>query len=112
MEEQITLELLKAVVMIATIVIVRYLVPMLIENANNIQDARLRAFVKEAVHCAEQTLETGTDKKEFVANLIIAWLKSQSIKADEKQIETLIESAVYEMNEAMKQKQDSDSTRE
>lgn len=102
MVDEITLEIMKAIIVIATIVVVRYLVPVLIENANNIQDARLRAFVKEAVYCAEQILKTGAEKKEFVVNLVVAWLKSQSVKVDKEQIEALIESAVFAMNQEIK----------
>ena len=75
---------------------------MINEKVDTIQDERLKAFIREAVQCAEQTLETGAEKKEFVANLIIEWLKTRSLKLDQKEIDALIESAVYDMNEAKK----------
>ena len=105
--DQVTMEVLRAVIILAisfaVMFVVKYVIPMINEKVDVIQDERLKAFIREAVQCAEQTLKTGAEKKEFVANLIIEWLKTRSRKSEEKEIDALIESAVYDMNEAVKQ---------
>ena len=62
------------------------------------QQQEISAWVKIAVSAAEQIYKgvgRGEEKKEYVLN----WLAEKGIKIDADELDAMIESAVYELNE-------------
>ena len=92
---------LKAVVSVAIIVVMRYVVPILKMKLQNILDDKLWDAIVKAVKSVEQTFtgeKQGIAKKNEVLYRITTWANSLNISITQEQLSELIESAVYIMN--------------
>ena len=82
-------------------IITKYVIPILQQKINSAGYSELLETITAAVKCAEQTMQksTGTDKKEYVVNLVQTVLASKSVSWTDEQINALIEAAVYEVKQ-------------
>ena len=96
----ILFEVLKAVVILVVILLTRYAVPYLKLILENSKHEWIVKWVDVAVKSAEQTIkESGEDKKDIVTKFIKSQLIQKNISISDEQLDNLIESAVYAMNE-------------
>lgn len=98
---EILFEILKAVLILAVILITRYAVPYVKSLVENSKYSWLVKWVDIAVQSAEQTVfgeKTGVEKKMIAHEFIKKILDSKNIKITDEQLDNLIESSVYEMN--------------
>jgi LL-H family phage holin len=81
--------------------IVAYLYRHLVAKLPDATRAKIEATVIQAVQAVEQAqnLVPGAVKKEYATNLANTLLKAASVKATAAQVDTLIEAAVYAMNQ-------------
>ena len=94
-------EILKAVVVLVIVLLARYVIPYLKALAENTKYNWVTKWVELAVKSAEQTIlgdKTGADKKAIVTEFIKNMLIKKNITISDDQLNTLIESAVFEMN--------------
>ncbi|MBR1477440.1 MAG: phage holin [Lachnospiraceae bacterium] len=97
---EILFDLLLAVLIFISVIITRYVIPLLKEWIENIKDERLRKAVKDAVQMAEQTItasHSGKEKLAKVKDMLKLMLIKKNITMSDEQLTTLIESAVYAM---------------
>lgn len=94
----ITFMILKIVVSVAIALVTGFLIPYIKNQTNIMQNEELLAIVKIAVQAAEQTLKGGEVKKADVVKFVSDWLTEHGIKITAEQLDKLIESAVYAMN--------------
>lgn len=98
---ELTMIVLKIVVAVAVTLITGFLIPLLKNLIGNIKDQNLRNAVDTAVQAAEQTIKgsgTGAAKKEEVLKSMLDWCEEHGINLTDKQLDQLIESAVFAMN--------------
>ncbi|GHO55536.1 phage holin [Ktedonobacter robiniae] len=83
------------------VAIVAYVYKLLVAKLPEAQRTKVEAIVNQAVVAVEQAqaLVPGQVKKDYATNLINSLLKSAGVKATPAQIDTLIEAAVYQMNQ-------------
>lgn len=95
----IILELLKLTIMIATLVITRYVVPWIKAKTQSDTMSVLIDWVMQAVMAAEQTHDAGSgaEKKAIVTEFIKKLLIQKNISLSDEEIEMLIEAAVRQM---------------
>lgn len=92
---EITMEILKVIVMLAT----RYLVPLLKELIGAAKMTEIRKWVKDTVLMVQQVYDakSGPERKAIVVNLIRKMLIKKNIDISAEQLDTLIEAAVKAM---------------
>ena len=97
--DEIIFEVIKLVVMVAALVIARYLVPWIKEKIGADKLAQIEKWTKYAVEMAQQIhwTETGEDKKAIVTKFLREILTAKNIALSDKQLDVLIEAAVKEM---------------
>lgn len=102
--DELTFALLKIVVSVATALVTVYLIPYLKSQTQNKKMDEIVAMIDVAVRAAEQTIKvsenTGKTKKAEVITFITHWLNDRKINITDEQLDKLIESAVYSMNNA------------
>lgn len=94
-------EVLKAVIVLAVILLTRYAVPYVKEVAEKSKYSWLITWVDIAVRATEQTMfgkVTGVEKKAIVTEFIKRLLISKNITISDEQLDNLIEATVFEMN--------------
>lgn len=95
----ILFEILKAVVILAVILLTRYAVPYLKLILESSKQKWIVEWVEIAVKAAEQTIKDGEkDKKTIVTEFIKSQLIKKNISISDEQLDKLIESAVFAMN--------------
>lgn len=97
---EILFEVLKAVLVLATILLTRYTVPYLKESAESKKLSWVVEWAKYAVYAVEQTVlgeKTGQEKKAIAIEFIKGMLIKKNMPISDEQINTLIESAVFAM---------------
>lgn len=97
----ILFEALEIIIVMAVVILTRYLIPVFKESVEKIKDERLKTAVMDAVRAAEQTIRKtggGAEKKAVVTDFIKAWLIKKNLAVSDSQIEVLIESAVQVLN--------------
>ena len=103
---EILFEVLKAVIIISIMVIVRYAVPWIKEYTELAKNQTLMSLITAAVQYAEQTIRkeagSGAEKKSIVTKFLKEQLSAKNISITDEQLNALVESAVYAMNEAKK----------
>lgn len=99
---EITLELLKLALMIATLVITRYVVPWIKAKTQNDTMSVLIDWVMQAVLAAEQChqAQSGAERKAIVTSFIKELLAQKNIDLSDEEIDVMIEAAVKQMNAA------------
>ena len=90
---------LQCIVIISTIIIMRYVIPFLRIKLQSLIDDEVFNEVMKAVKSVEQDKEFvfGTCKKEEVLNRIVEWANARGIVITVEQISALIETAVWVM---------------
>ena len=96
---EIIFEVVKVVVMVAVLVITRYLVPWLKEKIGADKLATAEKWARYAVLKAQQVLweQGGQDKKAYVTEFLKEILIAKNIALSDEQLDVLIEAAVKQM---------------
>ena len=97
---EIILNVLELVIVIAVALITRYVIPWVKSNIAINENTVLLTLVDAAVMYAEQTMEGGQTKKEAVTEFLKKELEERGIKVTDEQIDALIEAAVFAMKQA------------
>lgn len=110
MEREIIMELLQALIMLATLLITRYAVPYLVSRIGSEKIRQAVTLAQQAVLYAEQVyspdVASGEDRKDVVVELLHKLLESRGIEMSEDEIDMLIEAAVRTMNAGKAEKKD------
>jgi LL-H family phage holin len=94
----LTFNILKIVVAVATVFISAYVIPLLREKLNDSRYNRLLDMVEIAVRAAEQTIKAdGAVKKDEVVKFVTQWMLAHGIAITQEQLDQLIECAVYNL---------------
>lgn len=98
----IILELLKLTIMVATLVITRYVVPWIKAKTENEVMSTIIDLVAQAVLAAEQChqAEPGPERKAIVTKFIKTILEQKNLALSDEEIDVMIEAAVKQMNAA------------
>ncbi len=96
---EINFEVIKIVVMVAALLISRYLVPWLKEKIGADKLAVAEKWAKYAVLKAQQVLweKDGQDRKAYVVEFLKEILIAKNIALSDEQLDVLIEAAVKQM---------------
>ena len=96
---EILFEIIKVVVMVAVLVLTRYLIPWLRAKIGADKLAVAEKWVKYAVLKAQQVLweKNGQDKKAYVTEFLKEILIAKNIALSDEQLDVLIEAAVKQM---------------
>lgn len=94
----ITFLILKIVVSVCAALITAYAIPYMKRQTETEIGSAVLDFIDVAVRAAEQTLEGGKVKKEWVVAFVTTWLNQNGVKISEDQLDKLIEASVYAMN--------------
>ncbi len=96
---EIVFEIIKIIVMIAALVVTRYLVPWLKERIGAEKLGQVEKWVKYAVEMAQQVhrYKLGEDRKAIVTEFLREILIAKNISISDEQLNVLIEAAVKEM---------------
>lgn len=98
--DELTFTLLRIVISVTAALITVYLIPYLKSQTNTKQMDELIGMINVAVKAAEQTVKGGKMKKAEVITFMSEWMNSRGISITDDQLDKLIESAVYSMNNA------------
>lgn len=95
----IIFEIIKVIVMVAALVVARYLVPWLKEKIGTDKLAQIEKWAMYAVEMAQQVhwYKSGEDKKAIVTEFLREILIAKNISISDEQLDVLIEAAVKEM---------------
>lgn len=97
---EITFNILKIVVAVATVLISAYVIPLLKVKVTDAKYQRLLEIVEIAVRAAEQTIKGsghGAIKKDEVITSVTKWMVAHGIMITEEQLDQLIECCVYNL---------------
>ena len=98
---EVLFDVLLFVVIICTVAVSGTVIPWIKSQIHESEYAEFLDIVEKAVRKAEQTIKAsgqGKIKKANVIAFITAWLNTHDIKITEEQLDTLIEAAVFSMN--------------
>lgn len=97
--DDIVFEVLKLVVMVAIVVLTRYVVPWVKERIDTEKMSVVADWAKKAVLYAQQTMQSdsGAERKAIVTEFLKEMLAAKNISISDEQIDILIEAAVKEM---------------
>lgn len=98
---EITLELLKLLIMVAVALITRYVIPWIKEKTNNEVMQSVIELTMQAVLAAEQMHQAsgdGATRKAIVTDFLKRILRQKDIAISDEELDMLIEAAVKEMN--------------
>lgn len=92
--------IVQVIVIIVSILFVRFVIPLLKEKLNQKQYEQIKALVNDAVFAVEQLIGAGkgSEKKEEVITFVMNYIVAKGINITRKQVDILIESAVFVMN--------------
>lgn len=96
MNEMMTV-IVKAVISVVVIAISIYLVPLVKNLLDRIQDDQVKKIILDAVWAAQQTITDNVEKKNYVLGIVSTWLINHKINLSPEEIDMLIESTVLEM---------------
>lgn len=102
---ELTFNILKIVVSVATVFISLYVIPLLKEKLSEAKYQRLLEMVEIAVRAAEQTIKgsgQGAIKKEQVIEFVSYYMAQHGIDISHDQLDQLIECAVYNLKQEAK----------
>lgn len=97
---ELTFNILKIVVSVATVFISLYVIPLLKEKLSESKYQRLLDMVEIAVRAAEQTIKgsgQGAVKKEQVLESVSFWMLQHGVDITAEQLDELIEAVVFNM---------------
>ena len=98
---EIAFDVLMIVVSVCVAVVTRYLIPYLKNVVSDNKYAAVIEIIRVAVEAAEQTIKDsgqGKVKKAQVIAFVSHWLTENGIHITEEQIDKLVESAVWQLN--------------
>lgn len=97
--EEIIFEVIKIIVMVAALVVARYLVPWLKEKIGADKLTQIEKWARYAVEMAQQVhwSKPGEDRKAIVTEFLREILIAKNISISDEQLNVLIEAAVKEM---------------
>ena len=90
---------LKIVLTVSLALITTYLIPYLHRKTSAEKWDEMCGAVSVAVKAAEQTLQGGAVKKDEVVDYMRIWLAEHNVKITAAQLDSLIESIVYEVKQ-------------
>lgn len=96
----LTFNILKIIVSVATVLISVYVIPLLKEKLSESKYQRLLDMVEVAVRAAEQTIKgsgQGAVKKEQVIESVSFWMLQHGVDITPEQLDELIEAVVFNM---------------
>ncbi len=95
----IIFEILKVVIMLAVVLVTRYLVPWIREKIGNDKLEVAEKWAKYAVLKAQQVMQTenGQERKAYVTEFLKEILTAKNISLTDEQLDVLIEAAVKTM---------------
>lgn len=99
---ELLFEVLRAVIVLAVVIVVRYAVPYLRLKVEESQYAWIVQWAEIAVKSAEQTIfgdGSSAEKKAIVTKLLKDMLIKKNISISDEQLNSLIEAAVYAMKQ-------------
>lgn len=96
---EIIFEVVKIFVMVAVLVITRYLVPWIKQKIGADKLAEIENWAKQAVLMVQQVYKdwAGEDKKAYVTKFLKELLMAKNISISDEQLDILIEAAVKQM---------------
>lgn len=96
--------IVQVIVIICSILFVRFVIPLLKEKLNQKQYEQIKTLVNDAVFAVEQLIGAGkgSEKKEEVITFVMNYIVAKGINITRKQVDILIESAVFVMNREKK----------
>lgn len=96
---EILFELVKVVIMVAVLVITRYVIPWVRERIGADKLAMAEKWVRYAVLKAQQVMwsDNGADRKAYVTEFLKELLIEKNIALSDEQLDILIEAAVKQM---------------
>ncbi len=97
--DEIIFEVIKIIVMVAAMVVARYMVPWLKEKIGTDKLAQIEKWARYAVEMAQQVhwSQPGEDRKAIVTEFLKEILIAKNISISDEQLDVLIEAAVKEM---------------
>ena len=97
---ELLMNLLVAVIIAIIIVLTKYGITMIQQTVEGTKMDIVLNYAAEFVRAAEQTMSnlTGADKKTWVTELLKDILTAKNISLTDKQIDAIIEAAVFNMN--------------
>lgn len=93
--------LVRVIAAVVVVILTKHVIPILKEKYEQHVNDKIKAIVKDAVEAAEQTIKgsgKGSLKKEEVLKYVVKLLDDQNIPINADVLNTLIESAVFAMN--------------
>ncbi len=95
----IIFEVIKIVVMLAALLVARYVVPWMNEMVKDSKTRQILEWTKQGVLAVQQMYyaETGETRKEMVKVFLEDFLKEKNVSLTEEQVSILIEAAVKQM---------------
>lgn len=99
--DSLILLIVRVITVIIMVIMTKHVVPILKEKYESHVNDRIKNIVKDAVEAAEQTIKgsgQGSVKKTEVLKYVVKFLDDQNIKVDSDFLNTIIESAVFVMN--------------
>lgn len=102
MDEMLLRYLVSGLITVFSALITTFLVPSLKNWISNLKNDKLLSFIQNSVKAAEQIYGSGTGstKKDYVIDLVKT--KFKKLGLNDSELDTLIESAVYEVSGAIK----------
>lgn len=96
---EMMMEALKVIVMLAVILVTRYLVPWIKELIGAAKMEEIRKWAKDAVEAAQQVhdAKSGAERKKIVIDIMRGILLRKNIDMSEEELDVLIEAAVKAM---------------
>lgn len=96
---EIVFEVIKVIVMVAVLIVTKYLVPYLKEKISTEKSAMVEKWAKYAVLKAQQVFwqKDGKDRKAYVTEFLKEILIAKNIALSDEQLDVLIEAAVKQM---------------
>ena len=97
--DEIIFEVIKIIVMVAALVVARYLIPWLKEKIGADKMAQIEKWATYAVEMAQQVhwAKPGEDRKAIVTEFLREILIAKNISISDEQLDVLIEAAVKEL---------------
>lgn len=95
----IIFEIIKIIVMLAALLVARYVVPLMNEMVKDSKIRQILELTKQGVLAVQQkySLESGETRKEMVKVFLEDFLKEKNLSLTDEQVEILIEAAVKQM---------------
>lgn len=102
--DEIMIKVIEFLLIVTITMVVRYGIPYAKSKIENEKLKTVLGWIEQSVAAAEQTVVgKGSDRKEVVLAFARQILRKNNVSITDEQLETLIESAVYAMNQAKKE---------